>query len=35
MKEGVGGKKAVERNEYERDMEVILDWESWRKGKRM
>lgn len=25
----------MERNEYERDMEVILDWESWKKGKRM
>lgn len=32
---GGGGKKVVERNEYERDVEVIMDWESWRKGKRM
>lgn len=28
MKEGMKRKKTVERNEYERDVEVILDWES-------
>lgn len=25
----------MQRSEYERDVELILDWESWRKGKRM